>query len=75
MGNDVTDWSVLGIIAVVFGIGGYVLYRQDKNSEGQKDFEPVTKTIKSMFRSDSIGGSATKHYKKKHSKGKTYKKH
>jgi hypothetical protein len=75
MGNNKTDWIVLASIIVIGSVSGYIYWKNDINSEDNKGFEPLTKTVNSIFRRDSIGGSAKKHYKKKHGKGKTCKKH
>lgn len=79
MSFNKTDAIVLPVIFIVLGIGGYLLYRNDINSEGKSEFEPIGDTINSIYQNVTNkmtygGGSATKRHKK-HRRNKSHKKH
>ncbi len=75
MSFNKTDAIVLPVIFIVFGIGTYLLYKNDINSEGKSEFEPISKTFESIYNDVTFaGGSATKR-RKKHRRNKSHKKH
>ena len=78
MSFNKTDAIVLPVMILVFGIGGYLWYRNEINSEGKDEHESIGKTIDSIYKDITdkvtfVGGSATR--RKKHRRNKSHKKH